>query len=145
MVKFFWHLRHENSVPPLFWILSLGFVFTIMSWGCVNNTMIMHSGSESVSKSSVNYCSSVLSILKLTMHVMSHKAYGRSHLHVSTFLIQHFCCMIMIHGWDLLNDLSSYATTAIKVLIALSSITLFQDLLSDEWIRRMSYTVKFQF
>jgi len=60
----------------------------------MNNTMIMHSGSESVSESSVNYCSSVLMILKLTMHVTGHKAYGRSYLHVNTFLT-HFCCMIM--------------------------------------------------
>jgi len=144
LVKFFLHLRHENSAPTPFWILSLGFVFTTMSLGCMNNTMIMHSGSESVSESSVNYCSRVLLILKFTVHVTGHKAYGRSHLHVNTFLT-HFCCMIMNHGCELLNDLSLYTTTAVKVFIALSTVIVFQDLLSDEWIHRMSYAVKSQF
>jgi len=116
-----------------------------MNLGCMNNTMFMHSGSESVSESSVNYCSSVLFILKLTLHVTGHKAYGRSHLHVNTFLTQHFCFMIMNHGCELLSDLLSYATMAVKVLIALSSVILFQDLLSDEWIHRMSYAVKSKF
>lgn len=110
----------------------------------MNNTMIMHIGSESVSESSVNYCSRVLLILKLTMRVTGHKAYGRSHLNVNTFLT-HICCMIMNHGCELLNDLSSYATTAVKVLIALSTVVLFQDSLSEEWIHRMSYAVKSQF
>jgi len=36
--------------------------------------------------------------------------------------------MIMNHGCELLNDLSSYVTTAVKVLISLSSVILFQDL-----------------
>ena len=110
----------------------------------MNNTTIMHSGSESVLESSCNYCSHVLLILKLTMDVPGHKACGRSHLHVNTFLT-HFCCMIVNHGCELLNDLSSYTTMAVKVLIALSSIILFQDLLSDVWIHRMSYAVKSQF
>jgi hypothetical protein len=107
----------------------------------MNNAMITYSRSESVSESSVNYCSSVLLILKLTMHVTGHKAYGRSHLRVNTFLT-HFCCMIMNHGCELLNDLSSFVTMALKVLIASSSIILFQDLLSDEWIHGMSCAVK---
>jgi hypothetical protein len=97
----------------------------------MNNTMIMHTGSESVSESSVYYCSRVLFILKLVMHVTGHKAYGKSLLHVNTFLT-HFCSMIVNHGYELLNDLSSYATMAVKVLIALSSVILVQDLLSDE-------------
>jgi len=53
--------------------------------------------------------------------------------------------MIMNHGCELLNDLLSYATTAVKVLIALSSVILFEDSLSGEWIHRMSYAVKSQF
>lgn len=110
----------------------------------MNNTMIMHRGSESVSESSVNYCSSVLLILKLIMRMTGYNAYGRSHLHVNMFL-KHFCYMIMNHGCELLNDSSSNATVAVKVLIALSSVILFQDLLSDEWIHRMSYAVKSQF
>lgn len=65
-------------------------MFRTMSLGCMNNAMIMQSGSESVSESSVNYCSSVLFILKLTLHVTGHKAYGRSHLQVNTFLTQLF-------------------------------------------------------
>jgi hypothetical protein len=86
----------------------------------------------------------VLLILKLTVHVTGHKAYGRSHLHINAFLT-HFCYMIMNHGCELLNDLSSFVTTAVKVLIALSSIILFQDLLTDEWIHGMSCAVKSQF
>jgi len=109
----------------------------------MNNAMITYSGSESVSESSVNYCSSVLLILKLTVHVTGHKASGRSHLHVNTFLT-HFCCMIMNHGCELLNDLSSFFTTAVKVLIALSSI-IFQVLLSGKWFHGMSCAVKSQF
>jgi len=91
-----------------------------------------------------NNCSSVLFILKLTLHVTGHKAYGRSHLHINTFVTQRFCFMVMNHGCELLNDLLSYAITAVKVLIVLSSVILFQDLLSDEWIHRMSYAVKSQ-
>jgi len=52
---------------------------------------------EVVSESITNYCSSVLSILRLGVHVISQKAGDRSHLHMSTFLTQ--CCYVNHESW----------------------------------------------
>lgn len=81
-------LRHKNLAPTVLEPEFRVCFYSFLSFGCICNAMVMRNRID-MTELIAKYEDSVLSVLKVSMHMISPKTYRRSHLHESMFVIHH--------------------------------------------------------